>query len=268
MYCVEALLKNKKYFDYLKANRRILTDSQFEEIRGASASGYEAVCKLHRSVLAKLEGEFDDLDKPSAQGFDMAKLEAMKEKTNKNFFEDMNKIKAGKGTTAKTVKTTGNDDDILGLGVGGQPTAKAPVAKTGNGDLMDLGNDMLGLDFGTKPAQAQPVAQKKDDLFDLGFGAPQATVHSSKPAPQNNNLGDFDILDLNPKSNAPSMPVTTKHPPMDPLFNFGGPAPTSAPKPVPATNFLGTDDFMIYAKKDSSKPKQSSGGDPFNFIVF
>lgn len=257
MYCVEALLRNKRYFEYLKNNRRVVTDSTFEEVRGSNQSGFEAISKLQKTVLGKLEGAFEDLDKPSSQGFDLAKLEAMKEKTNKNFFEDMNKLKANKGGPAKTVKHTGGDDDILGLGV-----ETAPARPANSDGLLDLHSDFGNLSLGN--SKAQTVQPKKDDILDLGFD--HHTPSAPAPGPKT-NTGDFDMLDLVAKpSSQASTPTPAYHTGLDPLLSFD--TPTNAVRTQPPAQ--PSNPGLFLSDDPAPQPKKASQGasDPFNFIVF
>lgn len=259
---METLLKNRKYFDYLKANKRILTDSQFDEVRSANASGFETIVKLQRSILAKLEGEHEDLDKPTSQGFDLSKLEAMKEKTNKNFFEDMNKIKAAKGGAGKGGAGKAGpeaDDDLLGLGE--QVGDTRPQAKVSPNDIFDLQGDLMGMNLTGKPAISQPKPANKDDFLDLGFGGPAPTNTQPNPHQKTSNYAHFDMLDLAPPSGPKIAP-----PANDPLLNFGHPAP--AKNPAFDLNFASSDLFLGETKREADKPKPPSQSDPFNFIVF
>lgn len=258
MYCVEALLRNRRYFEHLKGNRRIVSESGFEEVRGSNQSGFEAIVKLQKTVLGKLEGSFEDLDKPSSQGFDLTKLEAMKEKTNKNFFEDMNKIKAGKGAPVKTVKQTGGEDDILGLGV------DTPPAKTGQTDgLLDLNSDFGGMSLATAKAPvAQPGKAKPDDFLDLGFDN-----HIPPTSGPKSTTGGLDMFDFVAK---PSTQGTTSVPNyntgLDPLLSFN--APSAALHTQPPVTASSPGNFL--ADDAAPQPKKAGQGssDPFNFIVF
>lgn len=269
MYCVESLLKNRKYFEHLKANKRILNDSRFDEIRSANASGYETIVKLQKSIAGKLEGEFDSMDKPATQGFDLSKLEEMKEKSNKNFFEDMNKIKAGKGVGSKAAKG-GNDDDLLGLGVAG-PQAKTEVAKQiKKDDFLDLQSDFMNLSVGTKPAQQS----SGNDFLDLGFGSqPDQSQPPGVPAKPNtfaDDLVDLGMVDLTPK------PATAFQQPkpaanainFDPLFGFDQPSQSKANATSANSQFESVDNFLGEVKSQPQKPAPAKPSDPFNFTVF
>lgn len=264
------MLKNRKYFDYLKANKRILNDSRFDEIRSANASGYETIIKLQKGIAAKLEGEFDNLDKPTTQGFDLSKLEEMKEKSNKNFFEDMNKIKAGKGVGNKVSKTT-TDDDLLGLGGVQKPEVKTEVTKQAKkDDLLDLQSDFMNLNVSAKPVQQK----SGNDFLDLGFGAQpvQSQSHNTqaKSKTNANDLFDLGMVDLTPKPTpAFQQPKPTPNTVnFDPLFSFDQPSQSKAQNNTAHNQFETVDTFLGEVKSQPQKPAPPKSSDPFNFTVF
>ena len=265
MYCIESLLRNKKYFEFLRTNKRVLTDHNFEDAKGSSQSVNDTLVKLHRSVLAKLGGEFEDLDKPSSQGFDLTKLEAMKEKSTQNFFQDMNKIKTGKGgMTGKAGKTGHGDDDLLGLSHDVPMTKR----KTPNDDLMGLQDDLSGLGFGEAKANVVkegPKSANTDDLLNIGFDMTVVTPTISAKTPSGSNYTAFDLDDLVvPPKNPTTTPVPNYHSGFDPLLSFQVPA-----QPTPHSHHIGGSpgNFLSDDKLAQTKKTETANNDPFNFDI-
>lgn len=242
MYCIDSVIKSKKYFEYLKINRGIINGANFENLRASNQTGFEAIIKLQKSIILKLDRNFDDLDKPASQGFDLSKLEALKEKSNKNFFQDMDKIKTGKNIPYQ--KNTVLEANILDLGNEhvSVPVSKVPAKSTNNDDL-------FGLDFGTKPSGIQMA----DDLLNFGdITSKTKTQQSYKQEnvvqPSNNDfLFDLGSSVSTTKTGSDSISFTKPEKSMD-------------------LNLMSFTNDLLLEKPSDQKSNQKT--DPFNFIVF
>ena len=242
-------MRSRKYFEYLKANSRLISEHSFEEIRAVSGSGFDAISKLHKQLLAKISGTFEDLEKPVSHGFDMSKLDALKEKGNKAFFEDMNKIKTGK--SGKNQVTGFSEEDIFGISA----PAKQTTAPQKTSDLLELDKEMLGLHVRSEPKQQK---DNKNDFLDLDFtkqvpiGTTTVNATPNKPTP--NSFGDFDLMGLSTNTTRPS----------DDLVSF---AKTPQPQSQPSFD-LSNSDLVLDVPKKTVESTQKQSADPFNFIVF
>ena len=193
MYCIEILIKNKRFFDYLKANQAILNDNTFDELK--SSGNFETISKLKHQIQERFERNFDEQHKNQNQGFDFGKLDDMKKETNLSFFQKMSVIKTGGQTQDK--QKNNMDEDILGLGETG---FKSQNDKNKNGQKSktnDADDDIFGIGNSSHKGQVIQSSTNKtnevdDDIFGLG-GNDQ--VPKIKPSYQQNHSND-DILGL------------------------------------------------------------------------
>ena len=111
LYCIDFLLKQKKYFDFMKKKIEIVNVVEEEEFKEVKKSAWKNIKKLKKKILGKLEGNFCD---GKMKGFDMKKLEDIKESSNKNFFAKMENLK--KKENLNFLENSGkkkNDMDLL-----------------------------------------------------------------------------------------------------------------------------------------------------------
>ncbi len=88
---MESLIKQKKYFEFLKKHQEIIDDLDIQGISENKKNRINTLEKLSKKIKNKLEN-FDQKNQKIGQ-FDMSKLEQMKEQGNKNFFEKMYNLK-------------------------------------------------------------------------------------------------------------------------------------------------------------------------------
>ena len=157
--------------------------------------------KVYDKINDKLDGDFFDQNKKMNNQFDITKLDAMKEKSSKNFFDKMNDLKGKKGTKKKeetddlldmgtndNVKQVPVTDDLLDFDVSTpvQNTKSQQTNGTVDFDLLDIGkkseekkpvaNDLMfdfdnSMKLDTKKTEIKPEVKKdpvkKDDPFDF-----------------------------------------------------------------------------------------------------
>ena len=216
-------------------------DLDYSYLRGQSQTAYDSVVGVQEKIQQKLEDSFENQDKRQQNGFDIGKLEQIKEKTNKNFFDKMETLKnTKKGATGPQTSKGG---DLLDLdSVGGN----APV-----GDNND--DDLFGLDLGTtkKAPPAQPQKQKSDPYggLDLLDAEVRPVIHQQPKLQVQDNDLMFDF----------QQNLTVNKPAVN---NGGGLMDDDM------FGDIGTGMRSEDAKnKGDSKPK-GQGGDPFDFLAF
>lgn len=155
LYCIDALLKNKKYFTYFSKNRGIFEDFGMEKLRGENPSGFKNLEKLLQEIKTKLNGEFET-QHVKGDNFDLNMLEQMKEKTNQQFFNQMEGLSKEEKQKPKEQKK----DNLLDLFVDQTPPEdKKKVEKEEKQSNLDL--DFFG------DAQPQKQAPSELDLLNL-----------------------------------------------------------------------------------------------------
>ena len=227
----------------------MIAEPKFEEVRGASASGFEAISKLHKQLLNKIKGKFEDLHRPVSQGFDMSKLDELKEKSNKAFFADMTKIKTGKSQNIKNQTESVTENDIFGISTPSKPVIKQDHSS----DLLELENEMAGFRVSNEPKNDKGLS---NDFLDFDFAKPvtQKTQNDSKQ----NNLDDFDLMNLMTANKTTTMPVS------DDYVMF-----SKTVKPNSQSSFdLSTSNLVPDFPKAKAETSKNQTADPFNFIVF
>lgn len=227
----------------------MISETNFEEVKGVSVSGFEAISKLHKQLWNKIEGKFEDLDRPVSQGFDMSKLDALKEKSNKAFFADMTKIKTGKSQNIKNQTESVLENDIFGISTPSKPIIKQDHSS----DLLELENEMAGFQVANKPKNDNGLS---NDFLDLDFAKPvtQKTQNDSKL----NNLGDFDLMNLMTANRTTTKPVS------DDCVMF-----SKTVQPNSQSSFdLSTSNLVLDFPKAKAETSKNQTADPFNFIVF
>ncbi len=80
----------------MKLNKTEIFKLTFEEVASTTKSGFESISKLRSSILEKINGNFDQYDKPNGNTFDISKLENLKKQNDLNFIEQMQNLKKGK----------------------------------------------------------------------------------------------------------------------------------------------------------------------------
>ena len=208
-------------------------------LKSQSQTAYDSVVGVQERVQQKLDGEFENQDKKQTAQFDIGKLEQIKEKANKNFFENMETRKKGKaGANAQSNK----GGDLLDL----DPTDVKPAPKQANTGALD-DDDILGFDLpsNSKPAPPRPAQKQADPYGGLDLLDDDVTVH--KPKAQ-----DADLM-----------------------FDFQHNLSVSKPADKKSGGLLDDDMFGDLAmgmraedtKKAESKAK-AQGNDPFDFMAF
>lgn len=235
MYCIDRLLRIKKYFNFLKENRSTFVDLDYSYLKSQSQTAFESVQDVKEKVQGKLSDSFENQDnKPKGQ-FDIAKLESIKEKTNKNFFEKMETLKSTKKHTAPQGISKGNADDLMDI----DTTQKNPTHN--NEDLIDL-------DFSSEPAK--PTISP-----------------NSKPS---NAYSDFDLLMTDDKVNKPQ----TKHDDLLLDFNQDLTISKNADKKIGSLidddifKDLGASARNEHKNERSNGKVELNDKDPFDFIAF
>lgn len=196
------------------------------------------------------------MDKPTNHGFDLSKLEALKDKSNKNFFQDMDKIKTGKTTgTKKQI----DDGDLLNMGTEYtqlQKTSPIKIEHNLNEEFFEIG--FIG--------QSSKKPKQEENLMDIGhilgnsediFNKPM--IEPSKSIQQKSTGVDFTFDFIGPTN---SSIVPSKQ--IDNLISFGKPEPV---KTIDIFEHPATD-LLLDKKSDKKEIQKSAPSDPFNFIVF
>jgi hypothetical protein len=99
LYCVDFLLKQNKYFVFLKNNKDIIDSIDVEEFNKISKSAFNNMNKLINKINKNLKKDFKT---ENEELFDLKKLENIKEQSNKNFFEKMENLKKKNNTNDNT----------------------------------------------------------------------------------------------------------------------------------------------------------------------
>jgi len=198
-------LKIKKYFNFIKENRNTFVDLDYSYLKTQSQTAYESVISIQEKIQHKIADTFENQDRKQQIQFDMTKLETIKEKTNKNFFEKMETLKNTKKTVTNSNNQTNQTDDLLDLDTDNVNQSKAK-------------NDLFNLDFDDTPHKQ--TTKTKDVYGDLDLLASdeknkvsktvntdllidfQDNLNVSKPVQKKaDNLIDSDMFkDLNPVS--------------------------------------------------------------------
>lgn len=184
----------------------------FSYLKAHSQTAYDSVSGIQAKVQNKVANSYEDQDKKTHNQFDITKLESIKEKTNKNFFEKMETLKSTKKTTVSHGNGQDKDvGDLLDLDTGNNQKP------TDNGDLINLDVDNSPMKQPSKPtngygdldllaSEDKPKAQKsKNDDFLIDF---QQDLTISKPADKKTgDLLDSDLLsDMNIKPKVDTKP--------------------------------------------------------------
>lgn len=165
LYCIDYLLKQKKYFEFLKKKMEILDCVDLESFKEVSKNSFSNMRKMMQRIRKKLDKNFEDC---KAKGFDMSKLEGIKKSTNQNFFENMEKLK--KKDKKKDLGFLGNEDekekdlDLLNFEFEGKNGKIEVNQKNGIKDKEDLIDVFGNFDVGGKVEE-----KKKDDLDIFGL---------------------------------------------------------------------------------------------------
>ncbi len=270
MYCIEALIKHKRYFEFLKANKSDIFSLTFDDVAQTSKSGFESISKLRSSVLERLNSGFDQSEKQGGNVFDVSKLEALKQQGNKNFFEKMQEIKKGKPVAEPKESHSQSNTDA---------------------------NNFLDLDFGSQPAQVKknPVAQSQSNAYGdlLDFNPIPPSKHTPQVQSSNKGGSDFDLLN-DFSSNLNIKPQPNKSIGSDNLLDLTGTIPVQSlnqqhnysfgnsgfevnfdsrqivPKmneSSPGTDFSNMNFGLLTSAHDKAKNAKKDK-DPFDFIVF
>lgn len=203
----------------------------FGYLKSQSQTAHDSVVGVQEKIQSKLDDNFEGQDKKAQNAFDIGKLEQIKEKASKNFFENMESLKQKKKQPGK------QDDDLLDF----DPNDNKQVAQ------QNTGNDLMDMDFGSNK-QTPVVKQQVADPYG-GLDLLDAEVQQvSKPKTQDNDLL-FDFQqNMNIGNNGPK--------PSGGLLDddmFGD-----------LTGGMRAEESK---KKDESKSK-GQGSDPFDFLAF
>lgn len=226
----------------------------------SSQTASETILKLQKQILSKLELNFEDSDKTPIQGFDMSKLEALKEKSNKNFFSDMDKIKTGKHTNDKKLLSTAHDNnDFLNLGVKNETLNNLSVKQ--NQEL--LNNDFINLDFDVKQQQPQKTNIKDDDILNLGVFTDDSKKDNPIKTQTPQIYNDFDL-----GLNFGSKQENNKNTALQDQKSYEFLSFDLNPKVNPMSLAKEDTNQFISLGNNTQESKKSGQVDPFNFIVF
>lgn len=198
-YALEYLIKNRKFFECLKFNLERLKEVDFSA-GGEGATNQEAMGKLKQSLVERLGRNFDEPETKNA-GFDLSKLESLREKSNAKFFEKMENLKKGKKNDdifdidAAPAKPAPKTDDILEMAVSSKASTFHPSSSNHHDDFLSLNPQVP-----EKKQEVKANQPKKDsaDLFDLAstITTPAATskkdeIVFEKVAPKKDQKDDF-----------------------------------------------------------------------------
>lgn len=222
-------MKIKKYFNFLKENRDKFVDLDYSYLKSQSQTAHESVIKVQEKIQGKLADSYENQDKKQQSQFDITKLESIKEKTNKNFFEKMENLKSTKkpGQTHKQPETIDNDD-------------------------------LLDLDAGTPNPNP-----KDDDLFNLEFGS-SPKKQNTKPS---NAYNDLDLLASNEKVSKPKNQDSDFLIDFQQDLSVSKPVERKNDNIINSDIFKGLNGEDGGDKKKESKAKVEDK-DPFDFIAF
>ena len=275
---MEALLRNKRYAEFLRNYGAQILDNSFEAARSESKSGYDSLIKLQGQISDKLAGPLDQIDKPQTGTFDLSKLETLKEQGNKNFFDKMNNIKQGKKGNEGAKETKGSTDDFLELNLterSGPTKTETKPTKKGD-DLLDLDDfDVIdnNTNKGTNPVHIKKTTESDFDLLDTQFG----DLSVKKPEVKTPQLNEHDFF---AQTN-----ITPTKPKNDDLFDLMGQSGNhinfnqpNAPNPPSSNSNVKTDslaNMMNFThisspnhNNNNGSKKQDQKDDPFDSIVF
>lgn len=227
----------------MKAHRSTFIDLDYSYVRSQSQTSYDSIVGVQEKIQQKLEDSFENQDKRLQSGFDIGKLEQIKEKTNKNFFDKMETLKSSKRGAKGEQASKGGD--LLDLDAVGENKPQG-----GNND----DDDLFGLDLGTaKKPQPQSSHQQKSDPYG-GLDLLDSDVQPVKrPDPHPQSQGNDLMFDFQQNLNI------NKHAP-----NNGG----GLIDDDDMFGDIGTGMRSEEAKnKVDSKPK-GQGADPFDFLAF
>lgn len=179
------MLKLRKYFNFLKTNRATFIDLNYGYLKSQSATAYDSVMGIQERVQQKLDDTFENQDKKQVAQFDIGKLEQIKEKANKNFFENMETRKKGKqGVVTQNNKA----DDLLDLDpTDGKPASTQPKTKVADDDI--FGDDFNITNTQTNAPKTQKKADPYGDLDLLDDG-----IQVQKPQVQKPQTQDTDLM--------------------------------------------------------------------------
>lgn len=168
----------------MKEHRSTFIDLDYSYLKSQSQTAFDSVYKIQEKIQHKLDDSYENQDRKPQGQFDIGKLEQIKEKTNKNFFDKMETLKNTKKGTATQENMSANktddlidldpvdnknniDDDLFGLDLDSTPKKTVQVNNDRYGGLDLLGNDDLVI---------KPSIQGDDLLFDF-----QQNMNISKP---------------------------------------------------------------------------------------
>lgn len=145
----------------------------YSYLKSQSQTAFESVCKVQEKIQAKLSDTFENQDKKPQGQFDITKLENIKEKTNKNFFDRMETLKTTKKPIGSSNGQSAPNDDLLDLEASGKKQAKKD-------------DDFFNLDF-TNPAPVKVTPQPLNLYSNIDLLA------SNEKIPQTKAM-DHDLL--------------------------------------------------------------------------
>ena len=269
MYCLETLLKHKRFFEYMKASKSELFALTFDEVAVASKSGLESISKLRSGMLERLAGGYEQGEKQGAT-FDISKLESLKEQGNKNFFAKMQNIKQGKTGPAESKQKTKQEPEFFEMEfTPDQPKAHGQVHV---GQHAHDEDDFLGLKVapqGNAPQKTHAHTAQVDNFDLLGNFSKNVAIKPNsttvqQPAPKTTNDG---LLDFNHFAPTQSSQKTSPVPGFDVNFDPKPQAPKLETPQTTGFSDMGLNLLLNEKDNKSSQPNQK-GKDPFDFIVF
>lgn len=163
----------------MKEHRSSFIDLDYSYLKSQSQTTFDSVHKVQEKIQHKLDDSFENQDRKPQSQFDIGKLEQIKEKTNKNFFDKMESLKTTKKCTmTQDNKLSTNTDDLLDLD---------PVCNKDNND------DLFDFDVGSAPKKT--VQQNIDPYSGLDL------LNSDDPVIKPSVQGDDFVFDFQQNMN-------------------------------------------------------------------
>ena len=182
LYVIEALLRQKKYFEFLRSVQADYFVFTFSAMETKSKSGYDTAVKLHQKCVQMLQSNFGECSELKKTVVSNIQLLGESDKTPSNDF--LNKMQRIKGEVRKEEAEVGGKKDLidnfLDLDLS---TASVKSSSKVNGV-----DDLLLID--TPVLKTVSVAKPDVDLLDLGLDS----THSVKPPSTVPMASDFDFL--------------------------------------------------------------------------
>ena len=235
---MERLLKVRKYFAFLKANRGTFVDGNYSGLKAQSATAFDTVAKVQAQIQQKLEDSFENQDKKAQVTFNIGKLEQIKMQANNDFFKNIDAKKQDRATGGKK---SDKNNGLIDLEVG----EAEPVRNNAN---KDLGDDLM--DFDVVPVGKQQPAQKKQ-----GDSYGHLDLLDDAPVPKQNNAvkQDTDLL-FDFQHNLSVKPQDNK--------NTGGLLDDDM------FGDIGASIRSEVAKNEKDNKAKAQSNDPFDFMAF